>query len=193
LKEKSNRAISCPNEHCGGGNIALHGYSKVKWGRRRRYSCTACGKAFGASTGTPYKGLQHPMRKFDRVASLTVEGVSKSSDSSKLNTTFIERLNLTIRQDSAYLHRRTPCHARKKRALEDHLELFRCYYNFGRPHSSLKFGGEVRTPAMQAGLAKRKLSFRDIFTARVGLVVFVLAGTSRGAYHRGSQVAKVAA
>jgi hypothetical protein len=27
----------------------------------------------------------------------------------------------------------------------------------------LKFGKEVRTPAMQAGIAKKRLSFREIF------------------------------
>ena len=73
-------------------------------------------------------------------------------DSSTLNTSFIERLNLTIRQGSAYLRRRSPCHARAKETLEDHLELLRCYYNFVRPHRALKFGRETRTPAMQAGL-----------------------------------------
>ena len=30
--------------------------------------------------------------------------------------------------------------------------------------TALKFGKEIRTPAMQAGLAERKYSFRDIFT-----------------------------
>ncbi len=54
-----------------------------------------------------------------------VDGVE---DSSKLNTSFIERLNLTIRQSSAYLVRRTLCHARSKERLEEHLELLRCYY-----------------------------------------------------------------
>jgi hypothetical protein len=44
----------------------------------------------------------------------------------KLNTSFVERLNLTIRQGSAYLGRRTICQARWKERLEDHLELFRC-------------------------------------------------------------------
>ena len=52
-----------------------------------------------------------------------------SEDSSKLNTSFIERLNLTIRQGSAYLLRRTICQARWKERLEDNLELLRCYYN----------------------------------------------------------------
>jgi hypothetical protein len=45
------------------------------------------------------------------------------------------------------------------------LELLKCYYNFVRPHMVLKFGREVRTPAMQAGFVGRKLTFRDIFTA----------------------------
>jgi hypothetical protein len=32
----------------------------------------------------------------------------ESNDSTKLNATFVERLNLTIRQGSAYLNRRSP-------------------------------------------------------------------------------------
>ena len=37
--------------------------------------------------------------------------IVESEDSETLNTSFIERLNLTIRQASAYLRRRSPCHA----------------------------------------------------------------------------------
>jgi len=88
-----------------------------------------------------------------------------SEDSQKLNTSYVERLNLTIRQGSAYLFRRTICFARRQKRLDDHLQLLRCHYNFVRPHRALKFGREVRTPAMQAGLAKRRLFFRDIFSA----------------------------
>lgn len=64
----------------------------------------------------------------------------ESEDSSTLKTSFIERLNLTIRQGSAYLCRRTICHARWKERPKVHLELLRCYYNFVRPHRALKFG-----------------------------------------------------
>jgi len=104
--------------------------------------------------------------------------LADSEDSSKLNTSFIERLNLTIRLGSAYLLRRTICHARWKAYLEDHLELLRCYYNFVRPHRALKFGREVRTPAMQAGLTTRRLTFREIFSSTMhflvlGNVIFV--------------------
>jgi len=91
--------------------------------------------------------------------------LADSEDSSKLNTSFIERLNLTIRQGSAYLLRRTICHPRWKPYLEDHLELLRCHYNFVRPHRALKFGRELRTPAIQAGLVTRRLTFREIFSS----------------------------
>ena len=76
---------------------------------------------------------------------------------------------------------RTLSHARSTERLDEHLELLRCYYNFVRPHGALKFGREIRTPAMQAGLTTRRLTFRDIFLAttiplwsRIG--IFLLAG-----------------
>ena len=94
------------------------------------------------------------------------EALTNSEDSSTLNTSFIERLNLTIRQGSAYLSRRTLAHARSAEKLEGHLELLRCHYNFVRPHRALKFGRDVRTPAMQAGLATRRLTFREVFVCQ---------------------------
>ena len=96
--------------------------------------------------------------------------LADSEDSSKLNTSFIERLNLTIRRGSAYLLRRTICHPRWKAYLEDHLELLRCHYNFVRPHRALKFGRELRTPAIQAGLVTRRLTFREIFSSTMLLL-----------------------
>jgi hypothetical protein len=120
------------------------------------------------------------------------DALEASEDSTKLNTAFIERLNLTIRQGSAYLNRRSPCHARKKRTLEDHLELLRFHYNFCSPHSSLKFGSAVRTPAMQAGLVSRKLTFRGLFVAQEVPVCFVLVRSVRSAYHRSLEITKCA-
>jgi IS1 family transposase len=89
-----------------------------------------------------------------------------SEDSSTINTSFIERHNLTIRQGSAYLARRTASHCRQEEYLEAHIQLQKCYYNFIRQHQSLRFGNEVRTPAMQAELVSRTLSFRDVFLFR---------------------------
>ena len=50
-----------------------------------------------------------------------------SEDSEHLNTSFVERLNLTIRQGSAYLRRRSPCPARCEDQLRGHVELLRCH------------------------------------------------------------------
>ena len=61
---------------------------------------------------------------------------------------------------------RSPCHARCEDQLRAHVELLRCHYNFIRRHRGLKFGSVCRTPAMQAGLVTKRLSFSDVFTAR---------------------------
>ncbi len=61
------------------------------------------------------------------------DALLESEDSETLNTSFVERLNLTIRQGSAYLGRRSPCHARGEAQLRGHVELLRCHYNFVRP------------------------------------------------------------
>ena len=72
MRKAPNERQTCPNKACehhgkaSQGNIALHGYSKVKWGRRRRYRCTACEKTFEAATGTAHKRLQSPKGHFDR-------------------------------------------------------------------------------------------------------------------------------
>ncbi len=91
------------------------------------------------------------------------EALEHSQDSAKLNTAYIERLNLTLRRSVSYLARRSPGHARCPSRLANQWELARCHYNFVRPHAGLRFGQETRTPAMVAGLSQRALSFRDIF------------------------------
>ena len=87
----------------------------------------------------------------------------ESEDSSQANTSFVERLNLTLRRCSAYLARRSTAHAHQEEKLTRHLDLLQCYYNFIRRHQALRFGPECRTPAMVAGLVDRVLTFGDIF------------------------------
>ena len=87
----------------------------------------------------------------------------ESEDSTKLNTAFCERSNLTTRRACAYLARKTPAHARNQECLEENLHLVQFHYNFVRPHRGLRFGTELRTPAMQAGLTARALTFREVF------------------------------
>jgi hypothetical protein len=63
------------------------------------------------------------------------------------------------------LRRRSTSPARCDDQLRDHVELFRCHYNFLRPHRALRFAHEIRTPAMQAGLVSKPLTWSHIFKA----------------------------
>src|SRR5262249_48526008 len=75
---------------------------------------------------------------------------------------------------------------RWRERLEGHLELLRCYYNFVRPHRALKFGREIRTPAMQAGLKGKRLTLRKIFCSGIVLLAsceFVLVFVYSAPYH----------
>jgi transposase-like protein/IS1 family transposase len=58
--------------------------------------------------------------------------------SGRLNTAFIERVNLTVRHGVAALARRTWATAQQSPHLLDHLEWWRAYYHFVRPHQSLR-------------------------------------------------------
>jgi transposase-like protein/IS1 family transposase len=91
---------------------------------------------------------------------------ARSEDSKKPNTSYVERLNLFVRRGCCYLHRRTTSTMRSTNKLESMLWILYGYYNFIRPHSSLRFGKVCRTPAMQAGILDRALSFREIFKWR---------------------------
>ena len=44
----------------------------------------------------------------------------------------------------------------------DAVDVLCCYYNFIKPHAALRFGEVTRTPATQAGIFKRALTFREV-------------------------------
>jgi len=92
-----------------------------------------------------------------------------------IQTAFVERVNLTLRQSVARLARRTWSMAVAPTDLEAHLMWYRAYYHFSRPHESLRLthtltnakGEEVvryrnRTPAMTAGLIRRRFAVKDL-------------------------------
>ena len=99
--------------------------------------------------------------------------------SGNINTAFVERLNLTIRQGISFLIRRTWGAAQFSPELELHLEWWRAYYHFSRYHESLcirlsqplqRKGRQLsrryrsRTPAMAAGLASRRWSVLELLS-----------------------------
>ena len=103
----------------------------------------------------------------------------ESEDSETLNTSFVERLNRTIRHGSADVRRRSPCHARGADPRHGHVDRLRCSYNVIRPHRALKCGRETRTPAMQAGWVTAPMNWSDIVTAPAALYAFHVAVVPR--------------
>jgi IS1 family transposase len=99
--------------------------------------------------------------------------------SGRLNTAFIERVNLTVRHGVAALARRTWATAQQSSCLFAHLEWWRAYYHFVRPHEALRValmqprerGGKrlaqryrQRTPAMAAGRTNRRWTACEVLS-----------------------------
>jgi IS1 family transposase len=102
--------------------------------------------------------------------------------SGRINTAFVERLNLTIRQGVSLLVRRTWGRAKYSPELKLHLLWWRGYYHFARYHASLRVefsqpterkGKQIpgryrsRTPAMATGFATRRWSVLDLISIPV--------------------------
>ena len=100
----------------------------------------------------------------------------------QLQTAFVERLNLTIRQHVAAIGRRVNTLCTGEDGLRQRVVLFQTYYNFVLPHASLRQGHpqlwmtngsssatlwRPYTPAMAAGLTERVWSLRDVLLFRV--------------------------
>jgi hypothetical protein len=95
--------------------------------------------------------------------------------SGRVNTAFVERVNLTLRQGVAALTRRTWATARTVPGLARQVAWWRAYYHFVRPHhrlrvplpaSPLRSGRRrryrARTPAMAAGIATRRWTVAEL-------------------------------
>jgi hypothetical protein len=100
----------------------------------------------------------------------------------KINTSFIERLNLDFRQHVAAIGRRVNTLCKHEAGLRQQLALFQAYHNFCLPHARLCLPlPEVemitepgltkrwrqQTPAMAAGLTDHIWSLREVLMYRV--------------------------
>src|SRR5712664_3386803 len=100
----------------------------------------------------------------------------------QVNTAFVERLNLTIRQHVAAIGRRVTTLCKGADGLQQQLALYHVYYNFCLPHVSLRQGlphpeqtnggGSAKqwrpcTPAMAAGLTDHVWTLREVLLFRV--------------------------
>jgi IS1 family transposase len=99
-----------------------------------------------------------------------------------INTSFVERLNLSLRQRVAPIRRRSASPCKGAVGLRHPLVLFQVYHNFVLPHASLRqaLGEPIatngsgsakmwqpRTPAMAAGLTDHIWSLREVLCYRV--------------------------
>jgi hypothetical protein len=92
----------------------------------------------------------------------------------KINTAYIERLNLTIRNSLARFVRRG-MNCSKDLWIHSHaIDFFQAWYNLVKPHQSLRIGinecrkrWAQRTPAMAEGLTDHVWSLRELLTFRV--------------------------
>ena len=99
-----------------------------------------------------------------------------------INTAFVERLNLDIRQGVAAIGRRVNTLCQGEAGLQDQLALFQVYHNFVLPHASLRqpllmpeptngTGSAKRwqpwTPAMAAGLTDHVWTLQEVLRYRV--------------------------
>ena len=100
----------------------------------------------------------------------------------QINTAFVERLNLDIRQHVAAIGRRVTTLCKDEEGLRQQLALYHCYYNFCLPHASLRrplpqpipthgTGSakmwQPQTPAMAAGLTDHVWTLREMLLFRV--------------------------
>jgi len=92
-----------------------------------------------------------------------------------ISTSFLERLNLTIRQSLAPLGRKTLGFSKKRENLKKQTIFFQAFYNFARPHMSLREKisnsddrfqkkWRPRTPAMAAWITDHAWEFRELLT-----------------------------
>jgi len=99
-----------------------------------------------------------------------------------INTSLVERFNLSLRQHVAAIGRRTSTLCKGEAGLRQQLALYHVYYNFVLPHASLrqrlaepvatKGHGSAKqwwpcTPAMAAGLTDHVWSLKEVLLYRV--------------------------
>jgi IS1 family transposase len=100
----------------------------------------------------------------------------------QINTAFVERLNVSLRQRVAAMRRRSATSCMGEDGLGQHLALFQVYHNFVLPHASLRQAltepmptngtGSAKvwrlcTPAMAAGLTEHVWTLREALLFRV--------------------------
>lgn len=92
-----------------------------------------------------------------------VEVVSGDPEPEDVSTSYVERQNLTLRMSMRRFTRLTNAFSKKVENLMAAVSLHYLWYNFGRPHQSLRTEKANRvTPAMAAGVAEKPWTIEDV-------------------------------
>jgi IS1 family transposase len=95
------------------------------------------------------------------VVDIITNVISGNPDPKRICTSTVERQNLTIRMQMRRFTRLTNAFSKKWENLKAALALFFAFYNFCRPHSSIK----KQTPAMASGLTDHVWSISELLAA----------------------------
>jgi IS1 family transposase len=90
-------------------------------------------------------------------------------DPKMISTSYVERQNLTCRQDNNRISRKTIGFSKKEEALNFQMTLYFAYFNFCRKHRSLDYKDEneitkFNSPARQAGLIDHVWNLKELLT-----------------------------
>jgi len=99
-------------------------------------------------------------RRLVAVTRRVILGVAELIPLAQISTSLLERLNGTLRQHVAPLHRKTRNFAKCRRALDRQVQFFKSYYNLCRGHGTLK----GQAPAQAAGLIDHRWTLRELLT-----------------------------
>ena len=104
------------------------------------------------------------------------ELLEKSPVSCHINTAFVERNNLTMRERNRRLTRKTMGFSKEKIPLAESLNLYSAIYHFVKPHNGLKLELDARegnkrwiyrTPMMAAGITDHIWTVEELLTFKV--------------------------
>jgi hypothetical protein len=113
---------------------------------------------------------------YRRIVLGSTEVITEMLGNQQINTSYVERDNLTSRQSNSRLVRKALSHSKKDYYLQRHLDLEDAMFNFVRPHQALRVPlsrpshgrkWQQRTPVMAAGLTDHIWTLEELLSYRI--------------------------
>jgi IS1 family transposase len=171
VKDTANRLRSIPLFVTDGLNFYTKSLQK-QYGKLKQFAPTG-------KRGRPRSPrlIVDNLLKYAQVIKIRAEGKLKkvvkriifgeNINANMISTSYIERLNLTCRQDNNRISRKTIGFSKKREELKHQMTLYFGYFNYCRPHRSLRYKDDqgrtkLNCPAKQAGLIDHVWSMNEL-------------------------------